>query len=157
MRHAALFIIVVGCSGAPVTPPRPQPQRAPGDASVAVPPPLGPVVTPALGAACSQETGCADGLTCMPMPGGYCTSPCGVIGSACAGSCVENPRAGELCLAKCTSDADCRAAEGYACDPLWIACMMPNSGTIVPRACPALGGYGRNPAFAPSVALSTSV
>ena len=92
----------------------------------------------------------------MPMPGGYCTAPCGVTGSACGGACVENPRAGELCLAKCTSDADCRAAEGYVCDAQWKACMMPNSGTIVPRACPILAGYGRNPAFAPSVALSTA-
>jgi len=92
----------------------------------------------------------------MPMPGGYCTAPCGVTGSACAGVCVENPRAGELCLAKCTTDAECRANEGYVCDPVAKACMMPNSGTIVPKACPAMAGFGRNPAFAPSVALSTA-
>ncbi|MEJ7599306.1 MAG: sialidase family protein [Kofleriaceae bacterium] len=113
-------------------------------------------MTSALGAACSPQTGCATGMLCMPMPGGYCTAPCGVTGSACDGACVEHPRAGELCMAKCTTDADCRTDEGYACDPLRKACMMPNSGTILPKACPGLAGYGRNPAFAPSVALSTS-
>ncbi len=59
-------------------------------------------------------------------------------------------------MAKCSSNADCRAAEGYACDPLWKACMIPNGGTIVPQVCAAPAGLARDPAFAPATPLSTA-
>jgi len=94
---------------------------------------------------------------CSPLPGGYCTSFCGLTGEPCDdGTCVETPRAGELCMAKCSSDAECRVAEGYVCDPQWQACMIPNTATIVPRICPAPVGLARDPAFAPATALSTA-
>lgn len=92
----------------------------------------------------------------MPLSGGYCASMCGLTGAPCDGACVETPRAGELCLAACTSDAQCRTNEGYVCDPQWKACVLPNMTTIVPKACPAPSGIGRHPAFGPSVALSTA-
>lgn len=59
-------------------------------------------------------------------------------------------------MASCTSDADCRAAEGYVCDREWKACVIPNTTAIIPRACPAPRGIGRDPGFAPSTQLSTA-
>ena len=104
------------------------------------------------GAACSRERACAEGLTCLSglhAFGGYCASAgC----AACEGACVGTPR-GELCMAPCARDADCRASEGYVCDPTWKACVMPNAAAIVPRTCPAARGIGRDPQFAPSAAL----
>lgn len=95
-------------------------------------------------------------MLCAPFPGGYCGSFCGVTGTACDGSCVETPRAGELCMAKCSSDADCRASEGYVCDPTWRACLLPNMTVILPKQCPLPAKLGRDPAFAPSTRLSTA-
>jgi len=105
------------------------------------------------GEACSREHLCAESFECQPMPGGYCASRCGE-GQVCDAACVETWRAGELCLATCTRDADCRADEGYVCDPRWKACVIPNATTIVPRSCPAPRGIARDPAFAPSTRLS---
>ena len=56
----------------------------------------------------------------------------------------------------CAVDADCRADEGYVCDPQWRACLLPNTAVIVPRVCPAAPGPARDPAFAPSTQLSTA-
>ena len=39
-----------------------------------------------------------------------------------------------MCLAACSSDADCRADEGYVCDQ--HACSIPNLAAIVPVQCP---------------------
>jgi len=99
---------------------------------------------------------CADTLRCLPAPGGYCASSCGLTGAACDGACVATARDGELCMQSCTSDADCRAAEGYLCDPQWRACVVPNSLAIVPRSCPAAPGPARDATFAASTQLSTS-
>ncbi|MDQ3337832.1 MAG: glycoside hydrolase [Myxococcota bacterium] len=60
---------------------------------------------------------------------------------------------GELCMARCERDADCRASEGYVCDRVWKACVMPNATAIVPRTCPTPRGIGRDTAFAPTTAL----
>lgn len=95
-------------------------------------------------------------MSCAPLPGGYCGSFCGVTGTPCDGSCVETPRAGELCMAKCSADADCRASEGYVCDPTWKACLLPNMAVIVPQSCPAPPGVARDPAFGASKRLSTA-
>jgi hypothetical protein len=100
------------------------------------------------GEACGAAA-CADGLSCLAIAGGYCASPCTACGSG--GSCTETWRAGALCLASCTTTADCRAAEGYLCDPTWKTCMLPNMGTIVPRSCP--GGGNRDPKFGAVEAL----
>lgn len=58
-------------------------------------------------------------------------------------------------MQQCTRDADCRADEGYLCDPQWKACLVPNSATLVPRRCPAPSGPTRDAAFAPSTQLSS--
>ncbi len=90
------------------------------------------------------------------MPGGYCTSACGLAGAICPdGVCVATARSGEQCLKGCTRDADCRAAEGYLCDRQWSACLIPNSAVIVPRQCPAAVGLAHDKAFAPATALSS--
>jgi hypothetical protein len=155
MRQLAVFIAaIVGCS-APVAkrPPPPVPPRHVAqitpDASQPLPLP-GPGVR---GAACSPDHACADGLLCAPMPGGYCGSLCGVGAGACDGTCVETGRAGELCLKSCTRDADCRADEGYVCDPEWHACAVPNMAAIRPKQCPLVGA-ARDPAFGTSEAMS---
>ncbi len=116
----------------------------------APPPPL----LGARGAACSPKAACAEGLACGPLPGGYCLSPCGLTGGACDGACVETGRAGELCLKSCTHAGDCRAAEGYVCDPQWHACLLPNVAAIVPKQCPA-AGPARDAAFGDAAPWST--
>ncbi|MCA9494736.1 MAG: hypothetical protein KC621_32630 [Myxococcales bacterium] len=60
--------------------------------------------------ACNNEIG--DGY-----PGGYCTlEPCDDI-QVCPGgaTCVALPFETPACLKSCSSDADCRASEGYVC------------------------------------------
>jgi len=89
----------------------------------------------------------------MPTPGGYCLSFCGPTGEACDGACVESTRGGDLCARRCASDAECRVAEGYRCDPQWKACLLPGMAALPAPTCPSAGA--RDPAFAPSDALST--
>lgn len=92
-------------------------------------------------------------MTGLHAFGGYCMSAgC----DACDGACVGTER-GELCMAACTRDADCRANEGYVCDPAWKACVMPNATALVPRACPAPRGIGRDPQFAPTAAIGDAL
>ena len=84
----------------------------------------------------------------MPLPGGYCGSPCGPTGEACDGACVSTARAGDVCLARCTTDADCRAGEGYVCEA--GACTLPNFEAIAPKTCPAAPGPAQDPSFSAS-------
>lgn len=86
-------------------------------------------------------------MTGLDAFGGYCMSNgCGDCDGACVGTAT-----GERCMAACTRDDECRVDEGYICDPAWHACVMPNATAIVPRACPAPRGIGRDPQFAPAV------
>jgi hypothetical protein len=129
--------MVAACSA-----PSPHKQLAPPPPS----PPLPPAPDAAIDAAVAAAPGgrgdpcradsCGAGLLCAPLPGGYCASACGVTGTACDGACVETGRAGEVCAKSCTSDRDCRADEGYVCDPQWKACLVPNFAALVPRQCP---------------------
>lgn len=32
-------------------------------------------------------------------------------------------------------DSECRVGEGYVCDPVWHACLVPNAAVIVPKQC----------------------
>jgi hypothetical protein len=88
----------------------------------------------ALGARCTGA--CPQGLTCLALTGGYCAAKCG---ETCDGACVETPTLGDVCMAACTTDRDCRARDGYTCDPVWHACTLPNLAAIVPRQCPTVG------------------
>lgn len=95
-------------------------------------------------------------MVCFPqLPGGYCTSPCGVTGTACDGVCVETGRGGEFCMRGCATDSDCRKDEGYVCDPQWKACIVPNVAAIVPKVCPAVKPE-RDVAFGASEPWSTA-
>jgi hypothetical protein len=91
----------------------------------------------------------------MPAPGGYCTSLCGATGAPCpvGSACYPSVRGGELCGRTCTSDADCRTADGYVCDPGRKVCSLPFLASPVLAQCavpaPPDGDFG------PVVALST--
>jgi hypothetical protein len=137
VRVLVLFT-VAGCSAAPVagehtSAPPPVALPAP-DAAAAL-----PYVAGVRGDACGE---CAQGLACLALPGGYCGSTC----DTCDGACTET-NGGAVCLKPCASDGDCRAAEGYRCDPTWHACAIPNATAIVPKQC-ARAGAERDVAFA---------
>jgi hypothetical protein len=93
-----------------------------------------------IGAGCTPNRedprgACADGLFCLPLPGGYCASMCG-DGVECGPGavCIDSHRGGQGCAAQCQSDADCRVDEGYACDPVWSACLLPGLMPVAPKA-----------------------
>lgn len=75
-----------------------------------------------VGASCSSDEGCRDGLTCrQDFPEGYCTAGCtreGIQDTCPDGSlCGAYLGMGQtVCLARCEKDGDCR--EGYACAPV---------------------------------------
>jgi len=96
-------------------------------------------------------------MMCFPLPGGYCASSCGLTGAACPdGRCVETARGGEVCAKGCAADAECRVDEGYLCDPVWHACLLPNLAAIVPKQCPAPTGLAHDKAFRASEPLSSA-
>jgi hypothetical protein len=139
MRVLAI-VIVAACSApskpapAPAPPPVTPPPASIDAAAAAVGAPRGGACIP-FG---SPQGTCADGLTCFPAPGGYCTSFCGATGTACDdGVCMETGRGGAACAKSCTADADCRTGEGYICDPVWHACSMPGMAAPKAPACAA--------------------
>jgi hypothetical protein len=147
--HArGLFIAVaLGCS-APARPVEPVTQIAvvPADAAQVTP----EVV--ALGARCSRDQPCTAAAHCLPLYRGYCARACNV---ACdEGTCVETTHHGEQCMARCTSDADCRIDDGHVCDLVWRACMPPNTAAIAPRDCGPPAGLGRDPKFQPPTSIA---
>lgn len=127
----------------------------PIDASIPDAAPVGPLVA-ARGGACGGRGAaiCEAEQSCLrDLPGGYCASRCGLDGIACGdgATCVSTPRAGDVCARACTTDADCRADEGYTCDPVWHACAVPGFAAIVPKRCPGIGKDARitrDPMFA---------
>ena len=144
MRAVLVFTLMLAC-GAPSggVPPSTAPRVV-----VAVPVDAAPR-PPVRGSRCTASS-CPDGLSCAGLPGGYCASPCG---ASCDGACVETGTLGELCLAACTRDADCRSRDGYTCDPVWHACSLPNLTAIVPRQCPTVGPP-HDASFAPAEAIA---
>ncbi|APR77719.1 Type IV fimbrial biogenesis protein PilY1 [Minicystis rosea] len=77
------------------------------------------------GAPCTANTDCAadhHDPICLSLPDGYCSEVCNTFPDDCpAGSvCVPAGPAGEtVCMATCTSQAECRA--GYTCQSVGIA------------------------------------
>lgn len=68
---------------------------------------------------------------------GYCVQPC-TRGSGCPSpgmSCRLLPSS-TACFKDCTTDADCRTAEGYRCCPPWLDFGGPNS-VCYPAPCPS--------------------
>jgi hypothetical protein len=115
--------------------PVPRPAPTPPDAALADAVLTAP--SPAQrGDACSPTRACDAALACAPLAGGYCTSACELGCGDATESCVETPRAGELCMKRCETDRECRVDEGYVCDRQWHACLLPNLAAIVPAVCP---------------------
>lgn len=152
MSRPGLFILVIACSGQPAPAPDWPAERPPEPRVVYVTPDA--AVPAVVGASCAASP-CGPDLTCdLSLPGGACTAACDRPGAPCGtGTCVEYPTH-DACRASCSTTADCRADEGYACDPVWKGCVLANSPTIAPRACPPPPGFGRDPAFAPPSRLT---
>ncbi len=68
-------------------------------------------------------------------------------------------RIGEFCAKPCANDADCRASEGYVCDPQYGACVSPRQTSSPLSPTPMLAHCGapalRRRAFGPVSQLST--
>ena len=79
------------------------------------------------------------------MPGGYCTAQCGVGDCPDGSVCVPTGRMGDLCAAACTTDADCRADQGYVCDPGRKACLLPFQASPTLATCEAEPPTGARP------------
>ncbi|HWO21544.1 MAG TPA: sialidase family protein [Kofleriaceae bacterium] len=133
---------------------------AAGSGSGGAPAPAPPPIAGGIGDACKPDPAnprgtCAVGQLCFPAPGGYCTSPCGATGAPCpAGSaCLPSVRGPEMCARSCATDADCRADQGYICDPGRKACSLPFLASISLPACPAAAPPDGG--FSAPVALST--
>ena len=149
-------LFIAACAGGgPANPQAATPVPAPVVPDAGVRPPPVDAAVAARGDACSDALPCAPGLACvtgLTAFGGYCASACD---ATCDGACVGTAT-GELCMAACTRDDECRTGEGYVCDPQWRACVMPNATAIVPRDCPAPRGIGRDLAFAPPTPLAAA-
>lgn len=108
-----------------------------------------PTIMGSVGSACTMDSDCS--MLSMPMcemmvggggfgltfPGGYCTQPCGGTGGAMCpmgSQCFAFGTMG-MCAKTCTSDADCRTAEGYTC-------MSPPFIGGGPYCLPPMGGGG---------------
>lgn len=70
-----------------------------------------------VGAACTDDAGCAEGTCITTLPGGYCTRS-GCTESECpsGSTCFQLSAGGSACFLDCTDASDCRVAEGYTCD-----------------------------------------
>jgi len=69
---------------------------------------------PNIGATCTAEAGCDDGLSCdVGVPGGYCTTGCTASGTTdeCPEASVCDTVAGTTitCVAICKTSEDCRS------------------------------------------------
>jgi hypothetical protein len=107
----------------------------------------------------SPQSTCPAGALCAPMPGGYCTAPCGVDACPAGSVCVPTGRMGELCAATCAADADCRADQGYVCDPDRRACLLPFQASPTLAACepePPTGPRPSRAAFQPIEVLTSA-
>ena len=77
----------------------------------------------------------------ITLPGGYCTASCSPTTSCGAGATclsIGFGGGGGQCVATCTTSADCRASEGYACQ------MLPFGGGGRRVCVPSFGGGMRD-------------
>jgi hypothetical protein len=110
-----------------------------------------------LGGACTaperfQRGTCREGLSCAPLPGGYClaTAPCSADAAV-----VPTMRIGEVCAKPCTSNADCRVSEGYVCDAQYSGCIFPRLAPS-PKLAACTAPAPPRRVFGPVTQLSTS-
>ena len=80
-----------------------------------------------IGDGCASAADCSEGsspscqmdfMGAISFPGGYCTSTCTGPGTCPAGSQCVDIFGTMFCGRTCSSDADCRASEGYSCGML---------------------------------------
>jgi len=133
-----------GCAKGAICPPCPPP---PTDTNC-VAGRCAPAPAPNAGAPCTGNADCASvgqymGI-CLGPPthasfnGGYCALPCahgfGCPWPSLACTTIGGGDLGHDCFLRCTTDGDCRAAEGYACCP---ATGFGASGSVCrPAPCP---------------------
>ncbi len=68
-----------------------------------------------IGVACATDSACAYN-NCMATSGGYCTKTmCDFAGCPTGSTCFGAGTGQSTCLKDCTTDAQCRVGEGYAC------------------------------------------
>ena len=108
--------------------PDPRAARSSSDAAAGEAPRAG------VGSTCPAEDditaeGCARGLVCLPIAGGFCSSRCPCGDQAV---CVETTRRGEFCAPPCGAEGRCR--EGLVCDTAWGACVPDRFGRRARRS-----------------------
>ena len=142
MRGLLILLLAAGCgdddSSAADAPPGAIDASADAVPGTADARPPGPGQT---GTPCALDDDCVDPNTfCLldangsgwdTFPGGYCTIQFCAFGEACGegGKCAPLPGYGPHCFVECTTNGDCREAEGYTCQQsMFIAeslCMPP--------------------------------
>jgi hypothetical protein len=157
----ALAVLLTACAGSAgaTRPQQPPPPIVPGEAAVAIADADVEVDaapgSPGAGAACQRDEACAAGAACLAWTAGYCAVACDAD-RACPGAtaaCVPTPRLGAVCARACASDGDCRTDDGYVCDRVWHACLLPSTAALVPRRCPPATGELRDRGFGSATAL----
>ena len=127
--------------------PDPRAARSSSDAAAGEAPRAG------VGSTCPAEDditagGCARGLVCLPIAGGFCSSRCPCGDQAV---CVETTRRGEFCAPPCGAEGRCR--EGLVCDTAWGACVPDRFAA--PRAPVCSGPRPAKTTFGPARAITT--
>jgi hypothetical protein len=112
-----------------------------------------PTTPGGIGSSCAMDTDCDGDSMCytevsgFEFPGGYCSRMCMMAAECGAGAtCAGGGFTGfsGFCAKTCTSDADCRADEGYTCGSLGFGggsemyCLPPTGGSGWMRD----GGFG---------------
>lgn len=154
LHFIAISLLLAACPSKPNKADEPSP-KDPAAADAA------PVATEvAIGSECTSKVmfgpgTCGEGRACMPAPGGYCSAPCSFEDCPSNSRCASGPRAGDLCMASCETDADCRAKMGYGCDPGWKVCTLPGLLGPIPPSCPDIAAPARA-SWSTPVQISTS-
>jgi hypothetical protein len=80
-----------------------------------------------IGAACVNDAACAH-KSCLSTQNGMCTKTmCDYAGCPSGSACFGIGNGQTACLKTCTSNADCRQAEGYACNSTHRVCLPGNT------------------------------
>ncbi|MBT9555092.1 MAG: hypothetical protein IV100_03635 [Myxococcales bacterium] len=97
----------------------------------------GPSGTGASGAACAVAADCDGAASCtFPGNGGYCGQVGCKSNPECPSdaSCVQLNSDQTLCAKKCVSNGDCRAGDGYTCQPKVLPNGLPTTVCLPPGA-----------------------
>lgn len=100
------------------------------------------------GAACTQDSDCADGW-CADLPSGYCSRRrCDMndcpSGSMCNYLVRSSAPSIYVCLRECTAPSGCRVADGYTCDRGLCVTARPDAGPPVDTGRRCSSNLGRD-------------